>query len=201
MANLRQVVADKGITSDKSYYDFLYGYLQLISDWNGEGERYIMKENLSYSKLETELGNSINRKTISKVIKFLEANNLVKNDHIELSHLDELDEDERFLIDMDTLKALVAYRKRHLIDLYVYLFNGMYYAKMNNGENSVVITMKNMKDYIGIATSTTSNNGVVKELLDILVEVGLIAYKIELDPVKMHSYYRFTKVNQRIKKL
>ena len=201
MANLRQVVADRGITSDKSYYDFLYGYLQLISDWNGEGERYIMKENLSYSKLEIELGNSINRKTISKAIKFLEANNLVKNDHIELSHLDELGEDERFLIDMDTLKALVAYRKRHLIDLYVYLFNGMYYAKMNNGENSVVITMKNMKDYIGIATSTTSNNGVVKELLDILVQVGLIAYKIELDPVKMHSYYRFTKVNQRIKKL
>lgn len=160
-----------------------------------------MKENLSYTKLESDLENSINRKTISKGIKFLEENQLVKNDHIELSHLDELGEEESYLIDADTLKALVAYKKRHLIDLYVYLCRGMNYARTQLGESGVVITMKNMKDYIGIATSTTSNNNVVKDLLDILVELGLIAYKIELDPVKMHSYYKFTKVNQRIKKL
>lgn len=134
-------------------------------------------------------------------MKFLEENSLVKNDHIEISHLDTLEDEEAYLVDADTLRALVSYKKRHLVDLYVYLCKGMNYAKNHDKENSVVITMKNMKDYIGIATSTTSNNTVIKELLDILVELGLIAYKIEMDPVKMHSYYRFTKVNQRIRKL
>jgi hypothetical protein len=54
------------------------------------------------------------------------------------------------------------------------LFN-RYYA---NGCNKFIATIKQIKDFIGIATSTTSNNIVVDDTIDILKRLGLLDVKL-----------------------
>jgi hypothetical protein len=56
--------------------------------------------------------------------------------------------------------------------------------------------MKNMKRYLGIATSTTSNNDVINNILTVLQEEGLVECKLVYDPAQQHSYYKIMKVQQ-----
>ena len=54
--------------------------------------------------------------------------------------------------------------------IYVYLFN-RYYA---NGCQPVVVTMAQIKNYVGAATTTTSNNGFIDDTIDILKRLQLL---------------------------
>jgi hypothetical protein len=54
------------------------------------------------------------------------------------------------------------------------LFN-RYYA---NGCSPFIATIKQIKDYIGIASTTTSNNIIVDDTLDILKRLGLLDYHL-----------------------
>ena len=62
--------------------------------------------------------------------------------------------------------------QKNSISVYIYLFN-RYYA---NGRSPFIATIKQIKDFIGIATTTTSNNIVIDDTLDILRRLGLLDY-------------------------
>ena len=60
------------------------------------------------------------------------------------------------------------------VNLFVYLLN----RYLSNGETSFVVTHKELKNRIGLAISTTSNNIVINDILDILRRLGLITYEL-----------------------
>ena len=59
------------------------------------------------------------------------------------------------------------------ISLFVYLLK-RYIA---NNEQEYVVTMAQMKNFIGIASSTTSNNEVITDILEVLKLLGLVDYE------------------------
>jgi hypothetical protein len=65
------------------------------------------------------------------------------------------------------------------------LFN-RYYA---NGKQPFIATMRQIKEFIGIATSTTSNNLIVNDTIDILKRLGLLEYEMVYKDEK--SYIEF----------
>ena len=60
------------------------------------------------------------------------------------------------------------------MNLFVYLLN----RYLGNGETSFIVTHKELKSRIGLATTTTSNNSVINDILDILRRLGLIEYEL-----------------------
>ena len=59
------------------------------------------------------------------------------------------------------------------ISLFVYLLK-RYIA---NNEQPYIVTMWQMKKFIGMATSTSSNNEVIIDILNILKKLGLVDYE------------------------
>ena len=64
--------------------------------------------------------------------------------------------------------------QKNSISIYIYLFN-RYYA---NSCQPFIATIRQIKDFIGIATSTTSNNLIVDDTIDILKRLKLLDTKI-----------------------
>ena len=53
--------------------------------------------------------------------------------------------------------------------------------------------MKQIKEYIGMATSTTSNNIVVDDTLDILKRLGLLEYELTYQDGKSLLMFKWVK--------
>ena len=79
--------------------------------------------------------------------------------------------------------------QKNSISIYNYLFN-RYYA---NGKHPFVATLKQIKDFIGIATTTTSNNIVVDDTLDILKRLGLLDYSLVQKEDKTYLEFQWIK--------
>ena len=82
--------------------------------------------------------------------------------------------------------------QRNSISIYIYLFN-RYYA--NNGE-PFIATCKQIKDYLGIATTTTSNNLIVLDTIDILSRLGLMEYQMVYEEER--SYIQFNWIKNKL---
>lgn len=69
--NSRQVPKVKEYTADQRYCDYLYGYLQRMSCWDGVigHPRYIWKKSVNFSKIGKDLGKT--RQTIAKKFKMM----------------------------------------------------------------------------------------------------------------------------------
>lgn len=74
------------------------------------------------------------------------------------------------LVPYNTLRQLVNALNRNTINIFVYLLN-RYIA---SGETEFIITHKELKDRIGISSSSSSNNIVINDILDILQRLGLV---------------------------
>ena len=80
--------------------------------------------------------------------------------------------------------------QKNSISVYIYLFN-RYYA---NGRSPFIATIKQIKDFIGIATTTTSNNIVIDDTLDILRRLGLLDYGLTVgDDNKTYLEFKWIK--------
>ena len=116
----------------------------------------------------------MSRKTIASYFEYLMAQGLITyNEKDEYYYLTTLERDVANLIEYHTLIKLTNTIQKDGISVYAYLLN-RYIA---NSETPFVATMSQIKDYIGIATSTTSNNGKIDDILDILQRLQLINYK------------------------
>ena len=174
------------VAREKDYCDLLYAWLQCNSDrvnMNENGRR-IHKTKIKWTAIEKDFTRVLvdgsvekvmSRKTIAKYFKHLEDRGFIKlNEEDEYYYLTVLDSSEANLIEYNTLTKLLNVMQRNSINIYVYLFN-RYYA---NGRNPFIATLKQIKDFIGIATTTTSNNILIDDTLDILKRLGLLEYSL-----------------------
>ena len=67
------------------------------------------------------------------------------------------------------------------------MFN-RYYA---NGCEPFIATMRQIKEFIGIATSTTSNNLIISDTIDILKRLGLLDYEVVIEENKTYLSFRW----------
>ena len=172
------------VAREKDYCDLLYAWLQCNSDRvnMNESARRIHKSKIKWTAIEKDFTRVLvdgstekvmSRKTIAKYFKHLEDRGFIQfNDVDDYYYLTVLDSSEANLIEYNTLSKLLNVMQRNSINIYVYLFN-RYYA---NGRNPFIATLKQIKEFIGIATTTTSNNILIDDTLDILKRLGLLDY-------------------------
>ena len=172
----RQVPKIKKIIADKKYHDILYSYLQSQSKWDGEigHPRYVDKKVINFSKIGKVLG--ISRQTASKRFQNLVTLGLIseepndKGDYI----LSLLPADVAALIPEKTLNLLVDTLSENSISTYIYLLR-RYIA---NNERPFQFSVDDIKNFIGISTTTRSNNDVIDNILYVLQKIDLIKYRI-----------------------
>ena len=197
-SNCRQMPSTEGIIRDKNYCDLLYGWLQVNSeriDMN-TSQRRIEKSKIKWMAIERAFtrvdaeGNLVKimtRKTIAKYFRFLEEKGFIYEGEDDYYYLTLLAADEAHLIYYDTLSKLLNVLQKNSINIYIYLISRWY----ANACQEYIITIAQVKRYIGISTSTTSNNLIVSDTLDILQRLGLIKYIIKYEEEKSIIHIQF----------
>ena len=172
-SNSRQIPDTKRYTADKKYNDLLYGILQQESVLI-DGNRYVDRKLINFVALGARM--KVSRQTASTKFKDLVNLGLVDIDYSRPKYyrLNYLDRTDAALVPLDTLEMLTDTLGQYTISIYVYLLN-RYIA---NEEQSFTVTMTQMKSFIGIAATTTSNNHVINNILYVLQELHFIEYKL-----------------------
>ena len=199
--NSRQMPSSKIITKEKNYCDLLYAWLQCNSELLDIESRirYIERKNVKWARIERDFTRQssdgaiekvMDRKTIAKYFKHLEEKGLVKlNKEDDNYYLTVLDNYEANLIEYKTLNKLMNVFQKNSISIYIYLFN-RYFA---NDQKPFIVTMRQIKEFIGIATSTTSNNMLIDDTLDILKRLKLLDYEIIYQDGKTMFQFKWVK--------
>jgi uncharacterized membrane protein len=196
-SNSRQIPSIERYTADKKYNDLLYGILQEMSYLevcDNEKVRYVNKKDINYTHLGERMGTS--RQTASSKFKNLISLGLIvfikEQDRYKLNYLDKT---TCSLVPFETLRILNNTLSQNSISLYVYLLK-RYIA---NKEQEFTVTMSQMKKFIGIATTTTSNNEIINDILNVLKLLGLVDFnKIQIEKDK--TQIQIKKVNNVVKK-
>lgn len=198
--NSRQIPSVPTITREKDYCDLLYAWLQCHSEritMDSEGRR-INKSLVKWTAIEKDFVRTLSdgttekvmsRKTIAKYFKYLEDKGLIQLQDDGYYYLTILDATEANLIEYNTLSKLINVLQKNSLSIYVYLFN-RYYA---NGFQPFIATIKQIKEFIGIATTTTSNNIIVDDTIDILKRLGLLDYRIKVEDNKSYLEFQWVK--------
>lgn len=198
--NSRQIPSVPTITREKDYCDLLYAWLQCHSEritMDSEGRR-INKSLVKWTAIEKDFIRTLSdgttekvmsRKTIAKYFKYLEDKGLIQLQDDGYYYLTILDATEANLIEYNTLSKLINVLQKNSLSIYVYLFN-RYYA---NGFQPFIATIKQIKEFIGIATTTTSNNIIVDDTIDILKRLGLLDYRIKTEDNKSYLEFQWVK--------
>lgn len=173
------------IVREKDYCDLLYAWLQCNSERENinSSQRRIEKKRVKWAAIERDFTRTLSdgstekvmsRKTIAKYFTHLVDQGLISEGEDEYYYLTVLDASEANLIECITLSKLYNVLQKNSISIYIYLFN-RYCA---NGYQPFIATLKQIKDFIGIATTTTSNNIIVDDTIDILKRLGLLDVKL-----------------------
>ena len=182
----RQVPSIRAITTEKDYCDLLYAYIQCNSERIGPTTqgRKIAKSKVKFLEIErafTKIIDGVEEKTMTRYSiakyfkKLIEMNLLYEDDNDKkYYYLTVLEPDEANLIDYRTLEQLMNVMQRYSISIYVYLYNRFF----ANTQQAYTLTLSQVKDFIGIATSTTSNNYRIVCTFDILQRLGLLSFEL-----------------------
>lgn len=186
--NSRQVPKATEIVREKYYCDLLYVWLQNRSErveddaFSQNPQRRIHKSKISWAGIERDFTRTIDgetvkemsKRTIAKYFQHLVDKKLITLKEDGYYYLTVLDPSKAILIEQPTLLKLEHVLRRHSIDIYVYLFN-RYYAE----RDAFLITFGQIKNHLGIATTTSSNNAIIADTLDILKRLKLLDYEIK----------------------
>ena len=175
MEDRRQIPKDKQYIANNKYKDMVYAYLQVISDWDGvKGHcRTIPKKRIKWARLETETG--ITRQTVKKYFEQLKELGLVIENG-EFYELVILSQNVAMLVPYKTLRIMANALSDRAISAYAYLYS-RYYA---NGEKEFEFSYLQIKNALGVSTTSKGNNYIVQDILLVLEKLGLIDYKQEL---------------------
>ena len=194
-SNSRQIPSIEKYTADKKYCDLLYGVLQEMSyseTIGGVTTRYVDKRAFTFESLGDRIG--LKRATTSTKFRNLESLGLISEIPSEKRYqLNYLDKSVSSLIPYETLRKLNNSLNHNAISLFVYLLK-RYIA---NNEREYVVTMAQMKNFIGIASTTTSNNEVITDILEVLNLLGLVEYeyrRVEKDKTNLF----ITKISNKV---
>ena len=205
-SNSRQIPSLSTITREKDYCDLLYAWLQCnsIRDNCKDESRKIEKSKIKWVGIEKDFTRVLSdgttekimgRKTIAKYFKHLEEKGLIIEDENdkEYYHLTLLPDNEYQLIEYNTLSKLLNVFQKNSINIYIYLLN-RYFA---NSRQPYIATIRQIKDFTGIATSTTSNNLIVDDTIDILKRLGLLDYELTREEDNK-TYLKFNWVKNKL---
>ena len=171
--NSRQIPKAKSICANKKYYDILYAYLQCVSVRDDNlNKRFFYKKDINFSKLGEMF--DLSRQTVSTKFKNLKELGLVIEINKNTYQLVELESDLASLIPYNTLKLMTDALNENSISAYVYLLNNYY----SNNCKPFQFTIEQVKSYVGISTTTRSNNDVITNILYVLEKIGLIKYSL-----------------------
>lgn len=185
--NSRQMPSATSIVREKDYCDLLYAWLQCNSERENinTSRRRIEKKKVKWASIERDftrqlsdgsVEKAMSRKTIAKYFSYLTDEKLVIDEGDDYYYLAVLDPQDGNLIEYNTLLRMMNVLQKNSINIYIYLFN-RYYA---SNFQSFIATFRQIKDYIGIATTTTSNNAVIDDTIDILKRIGLLDYRLKV---------------------
>ena len=194
--NSRQIPSTSTIIREKDYCDLLYAWLQCNSERISTTSigRRINKSLVKWVAIEKDFTRTLSdgttekvmsRKTIAKYFKHLEDKGLIELKDDGYYYLTVLEDEEANLIEYNTLSKLINVFQKNSLSIYIYLFN-RYYA---SGFQPFIATIKQIKDFIGIATTTTSNNIIIDDTIDILKRLGLLDFRIKFEDNK--SFFEF----------
>lgn len=118
----------------------------------------------------------MDRRTVSRYVKgLIEMGLLEEDDKNKVYVLKNLESANAMLIPFTTLREILNSLNRNSVNLFVYLLNRF----IANKEQPFIVTHKEMKEHMGIATSTTSNNVIVNDILKMLVRIQLVEFEVK----------------------
>lgn len=159
-------------TANKKYCDLLYGILQEVSELNEDGCRYVKKEKINYSALGKKIG--VTRQVASKRIKNLIDLGLIEFcENKNMYKMNYLDKETCSLVPYETLRKLNNTLSENCINIFLYLLKRF----IANNKSAFMPTMSQLKGFIGIATTTTSNNLIITDILEVLRLLGLVEWQ------------------------
>ena len=175
----RQIPKDVKTTSNKNYYDRIYGYLQSISQWDGDMEhfRYVPRKGFSFAKMSRDL--DMDRGTVTKYFKAMldTPENVAKDNPILIQEkfdryeLIRLQKELAMLVPQDTLIILISALNHRAISTYVYLYN-RYFA---SNCKPFIFTYKEVRHALGMNGSNEDyNNKIIEGILTVLSKLGLL---------------------------
>ncbi len=195
----RQMPTNRMLVREKNYCDLLYAWLQCNSErvHPTSRERCIAKSKVKWAAIERDFTRELSdgtiekimdRRTVAKYFNFLLAQGLIKLEE-DTYYLTLLEGSEAHLIEYNTLSKLMNVLQKNSLSIYIYLYN-RYYA---NNSKPFIATMKQIKEYIGVATTTTSNNVFIDDTLDILKRLNLLDYELTLQEGKSYLTFKWVK--------
>lgn len=185
--NSRQMPSTTSIVREKDYCDLLYAWLQCNSERENvnTSRRRIEKKKVKWASIERDftrelsdgtIEKAMSRKTIAKYFAYLLDSKLVSDEGDDYYYLTVLDGSEANLIEYNTLLKMMNVFQKNSINIYIYLFNKYYTSSFQ----PFIATFRQIKEYIGIATTTTSNNAIIDDTIDILKRLGLLDYRLKI---------------------
>ena len=180
----RQVLKAKEYLCNPLYWDVVYSYMQVNSEWDGvQGHpRIFPKRMANFSKISREL--NITRQTVSKRMSDLEDGQKNKDGLHLIKKLENGDYELPILspsiatlMPKETLRVLVSAFNEKTISIYVYLYGRWMASK----EVPFKFTYSQLKTVIGLGTSSRSNDYIIKDILNILIKLELVSLKLDAE--------------------
>lgn len=194
MSSQRQIPQTKEYLCNPLYWDIVYGYIQANSEWDGiEGHpRILPRKKAVFSKIGGYLG--LSRQTVSK--HFLDLGegstktgtglNLIRKLENGDYEIEILDSKIATLINVDTLRVLTSALNEHTISVYVYLYSRW----KANREKEFNFTYEQLKKIIGIGHDSTSNNYIIKDILNVLITMQLLTLEVDTSSLSDEGGYK-----------
>lgn len=200
--NSRQIPKSKDYISHQLYNDYLYGYLQSISKWDGwvGHNRYVYKSSINFTAMAQILGRT--RQTISKRFKFLLTGDdniapLIKyNQEKKVYQLLSIKQNLAMLVPQDTLQLLLDTVQEDVISTYVYLYN-RYYAGY---QQEFQFTFAELRAILGKGVKNRQNDK-YNNILRLLQKIGLLEYEkitVKEDDGSIKTKMKVTKMTNHI---
>lgn len=183
--NSRQMPKARSIISAKDYCDLLYAWIQCNSERVSleVPDRRISKGAINFSAIERDftrvyedgtVEKVMGRATIKKYFLSLVEGGLIKLADDGYYYLTVLPQEYGYLVEYNTLLKLMNVMQRRSISIYIYLLN-RYCA---NGYQPFIATRNQIKEYLGICTNSSNNDGVINDTLEILKRLGLMDMQV-----------------------